>query len=270
MLKRASEIFGQDYDTLDLGEVVSSDYNCPFISNKCNKKSRLLPYPMGICTVRLNDKNVIICPQRYRENDIVFKDVTDTFFGSTDNTIVFSEVRVNGIGSFDFVIVKHEPLRTTIEDFVVVEFQSDSTTGTGKLVQNITDVIDGNEVQERYKFGMNTYNTIKLSFIQMLMKGQAIEHWRKNIAWIMQDFIFSNMVRRFSLGDSNFETDKANHFFIYDLENIGNSYSLNLEDKHSYSVKELIRAFQQNSALPSLSSFVKKLEERIKLHLEMS
>ncbi|MFC2020948.1 NotI family restriction endonuclease [Chloroflexota bacterium] len=270
MLKRASEIFGQDYDYLDVGEVVSSDYNCPFTSNKCNKQSRLLPYPMGTCAVRLHDKNVIICPQRYRENDIVFKDVANTFFGSTDNTIVFSEVRVNGIGSFDFVIVKHEPLRSTVADFVVVEFQSDSTTGTGKLVQNITDVINGDEVGERYNFGMNTYNTIKLSFIQMLMKGQAIEHWGKNIAWIMQDFIFSNMVRRFALGDSAFVTEKANHFFIYDLEHISNKYSLNLEEKHSYSVTDLIRAFQQDSALPSLSSFVKTLEERIKLHLEMS
>jgi len=58
--------------------------------------------------------------------------------------------------------------------FRAVEFQSDSTTGTGKLVDALKDFMNGEDVSNKnYAFGMNTYNTIKLSYIQMLMKGQV-------------------------------------------------------------------------------------------------
>ena len=42
--------------------------------------------------------------------------------------------------------------------------------------------MNGDEISEQtYSFGMNTYNTIKLSYIQMLIKGQVMESWNKNI-----------------------------------------------------------------------------------------
>ena len=88
------------------------------------------------------------------------------------NVLLFSEVKLKRIGTFDFVLVKHKPISDEIDDFCVVEFQTDSTTGTGKLVRAIEDYIQDKDITKNsYAFGMNTYNTIKLSFIQMLNKG---------------------------------------------------------------------------------------------------
>ncbi|AOV99951.1 hypothetical protein B1772_06765 [Dehalococcoides mccartyi] len=266
MAKKILEAFGQKVDSFDKTKAVSSGYICPFNQKKCSKQSRLLKYPMGTCTVDVNDSHVIICPDRYVENDIIFVDIANAFFGSTNNTIVFPEVGMNDVGSFDFVIVKHAPMRPRVEDFVVVEIQSDSTTGTGALVTNISDIMEDNLTKDKYGFGMNTYNTIKLSFVQMLIKGQTMEHWKKNIVWVLQDFVFSNMTKRFALNQTPFKTDKLNHFFIYDLEDMSDKYSIKLENKFSYTVAELLMAFQRQADLPSLEDFNKNLEERTRAY----
>jgi len=90
--------------------------------------------------------------------------------------LLFSEVHLSNVGSFDFVLVKHKPISNKIADFCIVEFQSDSTTGTGELVRALKDFMkELNVLDNKYRFGMNTYNTIKLSYIQMLIKGQVME-----------------------------------------------------------------------------------------------
>lgn len=162
--KRTSEFFGQKAATANVNSIVNSNYLCPFINKRCNKQSRLINYPMGVCSVHVQGSNVIICPARFEEKNIVFSDIAKTFFGSPNNTIVFSEVKITNIGSFDFVIVKHKTMSPKVDDFVVVEFQSDSTTGTGELVKNLKDFISKSQVKDRYNFGMNTYNTIKLGW----------------------------------------------------------------------------------------------------------
>lgn len=59
--------------------------------------------------------------------------------------------------SLDFVLVKHQPISSKVDDFCIVEFQSDSTTGTGELVQALKDFMKEKDVlQNKYRFGMNT------------------------------------------------------------------------------------------------------------------
>lgn len=124
----------------------------------------MIPYPMGICSVNHSNKKAIICPHRFLENNTVFQDIAVSAFGSVNNVLLFSEVKLTDIGSFDFVLVKHKPLSSKIEDFCIIEFQSDSTTGTGKLVEAMKDFMNGQNITEKhYPFGLNTYNTIKLS-----------------------------------------------------------------------------------------------------------
>ena len=67
----------------------------------------------------------------------VLEDIAVHYFGNTDNTVVFSEVRLPNVGNIDYVIIKHKPMQATVDEFVAVEFQSDSTTQTGELVRGI-------------------------------------------------------------------------------------------------------------------------------------
>ena len=200
------------------------------------------------------------------QNDTIFTDIASTF-GTVDNTMVFPEVNVSGFGNFDFVLVKHPPLRAIVEDFVVIEIQSDSTTGTGALVQNVKDVFEKGMYKDTYRFGMNTYNTIKLSFVQMLMKGQLMEHWGKNIVWVMQDFVFNNMLSRFNLERTGFDDTLSTHFFLYDLVNTSTSFEIEMVDNCSTSVKAMLKAFEMESGLPSLRSFVDTLEAKLSLNI---
>ena len=245
-------------------------YYCQFSEDKCDKQSRLIRYPMGICSVNHSKTKPIICPHRFLESNIVFRNVSKDIFGTTDNVLLFSEVHLSNVGSFDFVLVKHKPISNKVDDFCIVEFQSDSTTGTGELVKALKDFINGkNVLKNKYKFGMNTYNTLKLSYIQMLIKGQVMEKWNKNIIWIIQKYVFDNMVKRFKLVNLDYKRQNYTKYFIYDLKKTKLSYNLQLVNKKSTTVRNLLRAFTHQTT-PNIDEFVSVLEKKIRLKLGLS
>jgi len=224
---------------------------------------------MGVCSVNTNGKKPIICPHRFLEDQLVFKNAALEAFGTLNNVLLFSEVKLSNVGSFDFVLVKHKPLSDKVDDFCVVEFQSDSTTGTGKLVEALKDHVAGKDVlAQHYGFGMNTYNTIKLSYIQMLIKGQVFEKWNKKVFWVMQDFVFDNMVNRFCLQNLTFDKTLTTQYHIYDLKKGNDVYNLSLKHKYSSSVANLLKAFTHQPT-PPLTDFIAVLEEKINLRLGM-
>jgi hypothetical protein len=273
--KIAAEVFGRSIsqfkDKSVVQQIIKEGYISPYTGKKFKKVSRLLDYPMGIDVVYWKGVPVIIDPDRFLQGDIVFKDIANRFIGGENNVIRISEVKLKKIGSFDFVLCKHEPLGNKINDFVITEIQSDSTTGTGKLVQNLKDIMEKGlqGSKSSYAFGMNTYNTIKLSFVQMLKKGLVAEGWNKNIVWVMQDFVFQNMLERFEIKENEFSKEKRTHYFIYSLvmdEKIGR-HILKLSGVHSYTVAELRVAFDTDRTLPSLEQFMKALEKRVETSL---
>ena len=255
-------------DTIEAQNSVNN-YECRFIGKTCDKQSRTINYPMGVCSVNHGKNKPIICPHRFLEDNIVFKNICESAFGTTNNVLLFKEVKLNAVGAFDFVLVKHKPISSKVEDFCIVEFQSDSTTGTGSLVNALKDFMDGKEYNKSYGFGMNTYNTIKLSYMQMLIKGQVMESWNKNIYWVMQNFVFDNMVKRFNLIDLETTESLNTHYHIYDLIENDKVYNLSLIDKKSTTVANLIKAFTHQPT-PSIDKFVEKLEEKIELKLGLN
>jgi len=109
---------------------------------------------MGICSTWWpNNSPIAICPKRLLQGKTIFINVANYVFGGIDDVLLFSEVKLKRIGTFDFVLVKHKPISNEIDDFCVVEFQTDSTTGTGKLVKAIKDYTKGeDEIAEKSLF----------------------------------------------------------------------------------------------------------------------
>jgi hypothetical protein len=260
-MKKPNEIFTHSIGS-DAAKNIrdTKNYICEFTGKECIKQSRTIDYPMGVCSVNFNDNKPIICPNRFLEAETVFRNIAKSAFGSIDNVLVFSEIGLKAVGNFDFVLVKHRPISSEVEDFCIVEFQSDATTGTGKLVNALKDFMGG-VMGDNYAFGMNTYNTIKLSYIQMLMKGQVMESWDKKIFWVMQKYVFNNMTARFNLDQMEFDNEKNTQYHIYDLNKRNN---LELVSTKSTSVGNLITAFT-NQPVPSQEQFIQKLEDKIKL-----
>ena len=192
---RPSEIFG--YPVWDESLAAQNDrrrYWCPFQENRCSKKSRLIDFPFGVCSVEHSGRIHAICPHRFEEQGShqgvsrVFEDIALHYFGDLDNTIVFPEVRLGNVGSIDYVLVRHKPMKPEVDDFVSIEFQSDSTTSTGRLVQSVQDFFEGGDIQRiSYAFGMNTYDSIKRTITQMMNKGIVYETWNTKCYWVLQN-----------------------------------------------------------------------------------
>jgi len=267
MPKRPEEIFGFDIndDSAD-AKAVRENHLCPFLSQECTKQSRLLRnIPFGVCSVKYDDKVLALCPNRFLEDSIVFENIAQDYFGSTDNILLFSEIGVTGIGRIDFVLVKHRQLSSDIEDFCGVEFQTGQTTSTGALVQAYQDYLAGEDIRERnYSFGINYADIWKRTFTQILNKGIVFEHWEQTIYWVVQEDIYMDFAGRYGLADhTTFTRDDATVFAIYDLVADDIGYGLKPTRKISASVDELFHAFRHNTDIPSKQAFLRRIKDRI-------
>ena len=183
---------------------------------RCDKKSRLIEYPFGVCSIEYGGEIRAICPRRFEERRPgknvakVLEDVARHYFGNTNNTVVFPEVRLPNVGNIDYVIVQHKPMQSIVGDFVTVEFQSDSTTGTGELVRGIQDFFAGRDVSaESYRFGSNTYDSIKRALTQLVNKGIVYEAWGIKCYWVIQEYIYANLVNRYGFKADGFSSEHA-------------------------------------------------------------
>ena len=203
MAKYPSEIFGYYWKDASIeAKSAKKNYHCPFHDSRCYKKSRLVDYPFGVCTAHTDGKEIALCPRRFLERGIIFRDIAKAHFGSIHNILVFSEVGLTGIGNFDFVMVKHKPLSTVVEDFAVIELQTGQTTSTGKLVQGFRDFMESGTFAPKatYNFGINTYDIWKRTFTQILNKGIILEKWKRKIFWVVQEPIFEYFRVKYRLG----------------------------------------------------------------------
>jgi hypothetical protein len=131
--------------------------------------------------------------------------------------------------------------------------------------------MNGQDIKKNsYAFGMNTYNDIKLSFIQMLNKGQVFEVWNKKIVWALQKYLYDNMINRFCLQNMQFNERDANIFFVYDIDYSSSEfYKLFRVSMQSSTIENLMEAFR-NVELPKIDDFIKILYKKLKLDLGVS
>ncbi len=179
MRRHPAEVFGIPIEVNDASaKRVRKNHLCVFRGETCDKKSRLMDYPMGVCSVAYGEHVVALCPTRFLQDGMVFADIAQHHFGGTANLLVFAEVGLKGVGNFDFVLVQHKPFSSEIQDFVVIEFQTAQTTSTAQLVQALKDFLDGQDIRGRaYGFGLNLADIWKRTFTQILNKGIVMEHW---------------------------------------------------------------------------------------------
>ncbi|MDD5313331.1 MAG: NotI family restriction endonuclease [Dehalococcoidia bacterium] len=267
--KRPAEVFGTaSIDLSTAAKAQRQKYLCPYIGSKCIKQTRLATYPMGVCSVDYNGDFIAICPKRFLQDQRVFKDIADQHFGTRNDLIVFSEIGLKTIGTFDYVMVKHKPMSDEIEDFVVIEFQTGQTTGTGKLVQGLKDVMKGTDIAAKsYAFGLNTYDVWKRSFTQILNKGIVLEAWQRKIYWVVQEQVVRYLFNRYHLNDLSTDPDNATVFLMYDLVCANNALALVNRGLCSASVDHLFNAFRLNPSIPKRKEFEVILNKKLRARL---
>ena len=274
---RPAEVFGYPiWDQSEGAQDARQRHWCPFVDRPCNKKSRLIDYPFGVCSAEHSGEFCTICPRRFEERGTiegvsrVLEDIALHYFGDFRDTIVFSEVRLPNVGSIDYVLVRHKPMQPVVEDFVPIEFQSDSTTGTGGLVQGIRDLIEGQDVQKQtYRFGMNTYDSIKRAITQLMNKGIVYETWATRCYWVIQEYIYANLVRRYGLKEEGFSPELASRFALYELVPQDDRLALTPTRFISTTVDEVYQAMRNNPGMPSKGEFVQHLNAKLRLRLSV-
>lgn len=273
MSKYPSEIFGYYWENVsDEANKTRDKYFCPFHGSKCFKQSRLIEIPFGVCTAHVDGSELALCPRRFLEGYIVFKDIALHYFQNCDNILVFSEVGLKGIGSFDFVMIKHKPMSIEIEDFVVIEFQTGQTTSTGKLVEGFLDFQKHGKIlpNTSYGFGINSYDIWKRTFTQVLNKGIIVEKWGKKIYWVIQEQIFNYFQNKYRLNELSYDSNHSTIFSLYDLNK--NDEILNLKHVRlvSSTIDELFNAFRKNDEIPPVEVFINRLQEKVSKDIKLS
>lgn len=148
----------------------------------------------------------------------MLEDIAAHYFVDFDNIVSFPKAQLPNVGSIDFVLIKRNPMKPEVEDLVSVEFQSDSITSTGALVQGITDFLQGHNLRSiSYKFGMNTYNSIKLAITQLMNRGIVYENWSAKCYWVIQEYIYANLIQRYRIKTDGFSSEHASRFALYNL-----------------------------------------------------
>ncbi len=274
MHKFPSDIFGYPYyNRGEKAEKTRTTHSCPFVDKKCYKQSRLVSIPFGVCSVHYHDEDIAVCPRRFLDEGKIFYDLALTHFSSIDNILVFSEVRLPNTGSFDFVMVKHKPLSIEIEDFIVIEFQTGQTTGTGALVQGFKDFLNGESIAYRnYGFGLNLYDIWKRTFTQVLNKGIILENWGQSIYWVVQEPVYKYFEDRYNLGNIGAGTKYSTNFAIYNMVSSEEKFELVLSRMTSATIDQLFSAFRNNPDIPSKDEFTGMLQSKIEaeMHLKLN
>lgn len=274
---RPAEVFGHSiYDFSREAQANRKIYWCPFASARCDKKSRLIKYPFGVCSVEHSGEIYSVCPHRFEEHENadgtprILEEIAKHYFGGLSDVICFPEVKLPNVGSIDFVLVRHKPMKAEVDDFVPVEFQTDSTTSTGQLVQGLKDFLAGKDVaRKKYGFGINTYDTIKRSMTQLFNKGIVYEAWDIKGYWVIQEYIYANLVKRYGLKGSGYSDKHASRFALCDFTREENRLTLSLGRLVSTSVDEVYQAMRHNPGLPDKDRFVNVLNTKLKAKLQL-
>ncbi|MCX7886533.1 MAG: NotI family restriction endonuclease [Verrucomicrobiae bacterium] len=270
--KYPSEIFGYPYyNTTPTAQETRAKHWCPFVNKACCKQSRLINYPFGVCTAHVNDEEIALCPRRFLDGHTVFTDIAQHCFHTTNDILVFSEVGLTDIGNFDFVMVKHKPMSSEIEDFAAIEFQTGQTTNTGKLVQGLKDFMAGQIINYKpYGFGVNFFDIWKRTFAQVLNKGVIMEIWKKKIYWVVQEPVYKFFEAKYNLQHLAYKPQHSTVFALYDLVPERQSFALKTSRKISASMDQLFDAFRTNPNIPPLEKFLSGLKRKIETQAQIS
>lgn len=104
-VKHPAEVFGHPLDVHS--EQSKSDRGrhwCPFMDAPCDKQSRRVDYPMGVCSVQYGGDVVALSPRRFLQDNTVFYDIADHYFGNRHDLLLFEELSVPSaqhLGRFD-------------------------------------------------------------------------------------------------------------------------------------------------------------------------
>jgi len=194
---------------------------CPFNNKVPNCTKDKANDPLGVCSIFHNDKPVITCPARFREEWLIVENAAKFAFGERVKWTTLSEIKlldINGLtaGNIDFVLVSYNE-KGQLTDFASLEVQGVYISG------NLRIPFESYLNNPNSKFDWEAgYNTPKPDYLsssrkrlipQMLYKGGILQAWGKKQAVALQKSFFDTLPELPTVKKE--QADIA--WFLYDL-----------------------------------------------------
>jgi Restriction endonuclease NotI len=197
-----AEVFG--HDVKDVSQQARHDRAgklCPFRGGKCNKSSNA--DPLGVCSLEQDNLATAICPNRFLEEDKIFKTAAQIAFGSNCKVAVYPEIkllhvedRLKGktrkIGKVDFLLGK--VVDGAIMDFAALEIQATYFSGTSirpalkHFLQ--TEILDEAISDRRPDFRSSAQKRL---MPQLQLKVPVFRRWGKKFFVVVDTEFFAAM-----------------------------------------------------------------------------
>ncbi len=208
---------------------------CPYnnIVSNCTKNS--IEFPLGVCSLNHKNKQVIICPIRFREDWIIISDAANFIFSEKSNWTHVGEVRLKdkfgkSAGNIDYVLVSYDD-KGRVLDFGSLEVQAVYISGnlTGPFTAYLEAPSPSFSWTQAFKYPKPDYlsSSRKRLIPQIIAKGSILKQWNKKQVVALQTSFYNTLPPLPEVDKS--ESDFA--FFIYDLvpEEKNQTLSLKLE-----------------------------------------
>ena len=127
-LLQIGEVFGHD-TAVPATRPTQKSHPCPFRENDCAKGNKT--DPLGICSLTEGRLATVVCPVRFLEDGVMFRDAAKIAFGKGINCVAVPEVRVlevlrdgkrKKIGKVDFLLTHISEGKAV--DFAALEVQA--------------------------------------------------------------------------------------------------------------------------------------------------
>jgi hypothetical protein len=221
-LQPLGEVFGFPVDNeTERSKRYRTNKLCPYnnIVSNCTKNS--IEFPLGVCSLNHKDKQVIICPIRFREDWTIISDAASFIFEDKTAWTHVGEVKLKdkqgkSAGNIDYVLVSYDD-KGRVLDFGSLEVQAVYISGnlTGPLTAYLEEPTPLFSWTKAFKYPKPDYlsSSRKRLIPQIVAKGSILKQWNKKQVVALQSSFFNTLTSlpEFDKSESDFA------FFIYDL-----------------------------------------------------
>lgn len=275
-----AEVFGSlATDHTEKADRYRSHRLCPFNNKVPNCTKDKAKDPLGVCSIYHENRPVITCPIRFREDWLITDDAASFFFRKDANWSSLTEVRLadaqgKSAGNIDVVLVAYDD-KGKVYDFGALEIQAVYISGNVRepfeyFMKNPKGRASMDWSKEpNYPRPDYLSSSRKRLAPQLLFKGGILHSWQKKIAVALNRSFFATLPKLKKVPKA--KADIA--WFIYDLELIqekghrSGRYSLKKVDEVYTEFEPALLSITTTSP-GKIEDFIKLLQEKLDEQIE--
>lgn len=269
-----AEVFGfPAIESSDVANRYRTKRLCPFNNKVPNCTKDKAKDPLGVCSIYHDNKPVITCPIRFREEWIITDDAADFFFEKGAKWTTLTEVRLNDFdgktaGNIDVVLVSYDE-KGKVCDFGALEIQAVYISG------NIRSPFEYYMENPKSRGNMDwgdepnyprpdyLSSSRKRLAPQLLFKGGILNAWKKKLAVALNKSFFDTLPSLTKVDRS--KADMV--WLLYDLLPRGGKFALTKVDVVYTEFRSALNVITTPHP-GDLKSFMKILQDKVDEQLE--